>query len=332
MSVTLERPSDLAAASRRLAALQGKGAILGGGLELFEPSPDIHPGKPDILIPMRNLGATSYIHVRGEEVRIGASTTVAEIAESDFVKRFSWPLAEAAAAIGSPQIRAQATIAGNLLQRPRCWYFRNGFPCRKNGAGQGCPAESGDNRHHAIFDGGPTHSVFHSDLGLVLHALNATLVVVTPTGEKTMPVSELYMDPKTDVTREHVLKPGEIIREIRMPQLDARHVGTFMKIRERSGFDFAIVSVAMVYTNYYGQFRNMHIYLGGVAPRPYIPQGTIASLQKNKLSRQLIPRAAARAAEGAVPMAHNAYKIHIVNNLVQQALEKTYDRLSWKPD
>ena len=330
--VILERPKDLAGVSRRLAALQGKGAVLGGGLEIFDPSAAMQSSLPEILIPMRQYAETSYIEIRGQTIRLGASTTVAEIAESMGIRRIAWPLSEAAAAVGSPQIRAQATVVGNLLQRPRCWYFRNGFPCYKNG-GQLCPAETGDNRHHAIFDGGPTYSVFHSDIALALHALQASVVVVSPDAtERIVLIQDLYTDPKKDVTREHILKPGEIIREVQVPGLTDRFTGTFMKIRERGSFDFAIVSVAVIYNNFHGRFEGMKIFLGGVSPRPYVPKKTIEALQFKKLKRVLLVPAADLAADGAQPLSQNAYKIPLVKNLVRRALETTYDRLSWKPD
>lgn len=330
--VILERPKDMAAVSRRLAALDGKGAALGGGLEIFDPSDAMRSHLPEILIPMRQMANTSYIEIRGQTIRIGASTTIAEVSESTGIRRIAWPLSEAAAAVGSPQIRAQATVVGNLLQRPRCWYFRNGFSCYKNG-GQTCPAETGDNRHHAIFDGGPTYSVSHSDISLALHALQASVVVVAPDGsERIVLIQDLYMDPKKDVTREHILKPGEIIREVQVPGLTDRFTGTFMKIRERGSFDFAIVSAAVVYNNYHGRFEGMKIFLGGVAPRPYIPQKTIEALQLKKLKRSLLAPAADLSADGATPLSQNAYKIPLVKNLVRRALESSYDKLSWKPD
>ena len=329
--IQIEHPKDIAAAARRLATLQDKGAIVGGGIEILEQGRERHSPMPQILIPLRQIGNTSYVQIQGNEVRIGAATTIEEIAESAGIQRAAWPLGEAAAAVGSPQIRAQSTIAGNLLQRPRCWYFRQGFPCFKNGS-QECPAENGDNRYHAIFDGGPTYSVFHSDLGLALHILDATLVIVSSEGEKIVPINQLYMDPKINVAREHTLKADEIIREIRMPVLSNRFTGTFMKVRERGSFDFAIVSVALVYNNFHGMFKGMKIFLGGVAPRPYIPQKTIDTLMYKKLNRQLIPPAADLAAEGATPLSQNAYKIPIVKNLVRKALLAAYEKLSWKPD
>ncbi len=329
--VTIERPRDLSAAARRLHALQSKGAPIGGGLELLELYQHADPAAPDVLIPIRQIADVSTIRVSPGEVHIGAAATLAEVADSMGVKRYAWPLSEAAQSVGSPQIRAQATIAGTLLQRPRCWYFRNGISCYKNG-GQTCPAVDGDNRYHAIFGGGPTHSVFHSDVGLALHALQAKIDLVTPGGDKTIAIADLYIDPQVDVTREHVLNPGEIIREIRIPKLPDRFVGTFMKIRERGSFDFAIVSVALIYNNYHGQFKNMLIFLGGVAPRPHVPQKTIDAIQFKKLSRALISPAADLAADGATPLAHNAYKIPMVKEIVREALEQTYEKLSWRPD
>lgn len=332
--ILIEKPGDLKTAAKRIATLGGKAAILGGGLDLLDQARNLQEDepRPTVLIPLRLLPGTSYIEIRGEQLRIGAATTLAEIAESDGIRLSAWPLAEAAEAVGSPQIRNQATIAGNLLQRPRCWYFRSGIPCPKNGGAEKCPAVEGDNRYHAIFEGGPTWSVFHSDVGLALHALKASLVLVTPEGEKILPISELYVDPRQTPTREHSLRSGDIIREIRVPTLTERYTGIFWKVTERAGFDFALASIALVYNNHHGRFKDMRIFLGGVAPRPYIPQPTVNFIEYKKLSRDLIPKAAALAADGAEPLAHNAYKIPIVKNLVRKAFEVTYEKLSWKPD
>lgn len=327
----IERPKTLQAAAKRVAQMQGRAAILGGGLELLDLTRHLHGSQPEILIPIRQVEPTSYMESRGTELRIGAGTTLAEVAESTGVRRVAWPLGEAAQAVGSPQIRAQSTIAGNLLQRPRCWYFRNGMPCYKNG-GDTCPARTGDNRYHAIFGGGPTYSVFHSDIGLALCALQASVVIVTPDGGKTIPILDLYTDPAKDPSREHVLQPGEIIREIRVPAMSDRYVGTFMKVRERSGFDFAIASIALVYNNFHGRFKDVRVYMGGVAPRPYIPETARRQIEYKKLNRKEIPIAAELAAAGAEPLEHNAYKIPIVQRLFREAFDVTYEKLSWKPD
>lgn len=329
--VRIERPKDLAAASKRLAALNEKGAALGGGLDLLELTREYPAKAPEILIPVRDVASTSYIEIRGTELRLGGSTTVAEIAESMGVKKTAWPLTEAAESVGSPQIRAQATLAGNLLQRPRCWYLRNGIPCLKNG-GEGCPAVAGDNRYHAIFGGGPCYTVFHSDIGLALMALGAMLVIVSPEGERIMHIGDLYNVPAGDVTRHHTLKAGDIIREVRMKVMDDRHVGTFIKVRERGSFDFSLASIAIVYNNFHGRFKHMRMYLGGVAPAPYTPQKAMDFINFKKLSRKLIPQAADLAGDSAAPLVHNAYKIPIIKYLVRRAFETTYDKLSWRPD
>ncbi len=327
----IERLASLQAAARRIADLQGRAAILGGGLELLDFARSGADQTPEILIPIRQIAPMSYIETRSGEIRIGAGTSIAEIADSTGIRRVAWPLTESANAVGSSQIRSQSTLAGNLLQRPRCWYFRNGISCFKNG-GNTCPAATGDNRYHAIFGGGPTYSVFQSDPGLALCALQATLVIVSPDGERTMPVTDLYVDPKQDASREHVLKPGEIIREIRITPLTDRYVGTFMKIRERSGFDFATVSIALIYNNFHGRFKDIRVYLGGVAPRPYVPEKALNQIQYKKLGRGEIPPAADLAAEGAAPLEHNAYKIPMVKRLFREAFEVTYEKLSWRPD
>lgn len=327
----IERPKTLEAASRRLAALGPKGAAIGGGLEILDQFRRSGASRPDVIIPIRQIGATSFIEVRGGFLRVGSTTTLAEIADSTAIRGVAWPLSQAAADTGTPQIRAQATIAGSILQRPRCWYFRSGAPCAKNG-GQDCFARLGENRYHAILDGGPTHSVFQSDVGLALMAMNARVVLSTPDGEKTINMTDLYTDPHTDVTREHQLGYGDIVKEIWIPQLSNRFTGTFLKIRERAGADFALVSVAVTYNNYHGRFKDVRIYMGGVAPRPYFPQKTFEYLMSNKLGREWLLPAAELAVEGAEALQHNAYKIGLAKTVVHRALLETYDRLTWKPD
>ena len=155
-------------------------------------------------------------------------------------------LSEAAGEAASPQIRNAGTIAGNICQRPFCWYFRSSnFDCLRKG-GQVCYTVTGDSRFHAILGGGPSYIVHPSDTAPALVALNAQVKIAGPTGEKTIPLEKFFVLPSVDFKRENILKPDEIVTEIYVPYPKSGSKGFYHKVRERLAWDHAIVSVATV--------------------------------------------------------------------------------------
>lgn len=250
---------------------------------------------------------------------LGALTTIDELTTSHLVRRHQPLLAAAAAEVASPQLRHQGTLAGNLCQRPRCWYFRGDFRCLKKG-GETCFAFAGENQNHCLFGGGPCYIVHPSDTAPALLALDATAVVVGPGGQRSLPLAELYHLPARDLDRETTLATDEIITRLRVPAMAAHTVTRFRKVRARRAWDFALASAALALTFAGPRVTRARVVLGGVAPVPWRVPQVERLLEGSDLSETTIARAAVAATEGADPLARNRYKIGLVRGLIREEL------------
>ena len=252
-------------------------------------------------------------------LKIGALTTLAEIARHPEIAKGWTALAEGAAAAASPQLRNQGTLGGNLCQRPRCWYFRGDFDCARKG-GDTCFAASGENTYHAIFGGSGCYIVHPSDTASPLVALQATVRTAGPKGPRSLPVEKLFVLPAVDHTRETVLAPGEIVTEVLLPPPLAGGKGLYKKVRSRGAWDFALGGVALALSVKDGKVASARVVLSGVAPTPW----RLAEVEKLLVGKPLDPRLAAEAAElsvrGAEPMSDNDYKVPLVKGAVEEAL------------
>ncbi len=252
-------------------------------------------------------------------LRIGALTTLAEIARHAGVAK-GWPaLAQGAAAAASPQLRNQGTLGGNLCQRPRCWYFRGDFDCARKG-GEICYAVAGENTYHAIFGGSGCYIVHPSDTASPLVALRATVKVVGPKGARSLPVEKLFVLPEVDHTRETVLAPGEILTEVVLPPPLEGGKGLYRKVRSRGAWDFALGGVALALSVKDGKVASAGVVLSGVAPTPRRLPEVEKLLVGKVLDAKLAAEAAELAVKGAEPMSENDYKVPLVRGAVEEAL------------
>ena len=228
-------------------------------------------------------------------------------------------LANAAKAVGTLQIRNLGTIGGNLCQDVRCMYYR--YPhqmggriiCKRKGSGP-CFAVTGDNRYHAILGGKGCFAVCPSDIAVALTALDATITVAGPDGERIIPLGDLYG------TGGHKLETDEILAEIQIPRLPHGAVQTFIKFRLRESVDFAVVSVASVISVDKGVCREAHIVLGGVAPSPWRATDAEDVIKGKHLDEKVAEDAAEAAVRNAKPLSKNAYKIEITKALIKRTL------------
>ncbi len=296
-----------------------KVSLMAGGTDLLT---EIKEGvmEPDLVVDLSAIKGLAFIRKDRDGMHIGAMTTVADLA-SDPAIRTDYPgLNEAALSVGTPQLRNVGTLGGNLCQRPRCWYYRDAkFVCRKKGGSQ-CFASRGRNKYHAIFGGGICHIVYPSDLAPVLIALDAGAVIVSPGGEKVLPLSDFYALPSKNVRRENILNPNEFLREIRIPPAKKGDKSTYLKLRERGTWDFALASAAVKATVAGSGFSDIKIVLGGVAPIPWRLEKMEQGLMKKKLNESLINEAAGAALQEARPMEENAYKTALVETLLVRSL------------
>jgi len=276
---------------------------------------------PSKVINLKSLPGLSEInYIEGTGLKIGALTTVGEIADHALIKDKFTVLSEAAKSVASPQLRNVGTIAGNICQRPRCWYFREDFDCIRKG-GDLCYAIGAENKYHCIVGGGPCYIVHPSDIAVALVALKAKITISNGKNSKQVPANEFFVLPVQDEHHENILKPGEIITEIFIPDLHANTRSMYIKFTERSIWDFAIVSVAAVISKSSNKLNSAEIVFGGVAPKPWIDENLTRMLSGMDLSDKSIEAAAAKALSDAEPMDKNEYKIPLARNLVKKILK-----------
>jgi xanthine dehydrogenase YagS FAD-binding subunit len=299
---------------------QKKSAIVvGGGSEILQLMKE-RVITPDYVVNLKTVPGLNTIKEERGGFRIGALTTLSEIEEHPGVREKLLILSDAVAEAASPQIRNAGTIGGNICQRPFCWYFRSAnFNCLRKG-GQICYSVTSDGRFHAILGGGPSYIVHPSDTAPALVALNAQITIAGPAGEKTIPLEKFFVLPAVDFTRENILKPGEIVTEMFIPQPQAGSKGFYHKVRERQAWDHAIVSVATVVQSSGGTVRDARVVLGGVAPIPWRAPKAEAFLRGKKLDEPVAQKAGEIALEGAKPLKDNGYKVGMAKALIQRGL------------
>lgn len=309
------------------AALHVDGAmLLAGGSDLVPLMQD-DLASPELVIDLKRIPGADAIQVGSSGARIGALARLTDLATHAGLRRRYGALAEACRLVGTPQIRNVATLGGNLCQRPRCWYYRSRVPCWKSGA-RVCPAEHGLNEFLAILGGGPCWAVHPSDPAVALLALDARVQVRNPDGSGVEhPIDDLFVLPREHVERELRLDPGAVVERVTLPSKHANVRQTFLKVMQRQAWDFAVVSVAVVWP----PRRRPRIVLGGVAPVPWL-------INPVKLPPAPEPRAkpetkevwAARVAElalkGARPLSQNGYKVDLAKSLVRRALSSKLRR------
>ncbi len=275
---------------------------------------------PSRLIDVKPIRALRSIRLADDgATRIGAGTTLAEIERDAGLAKRLPILRQAVRDAATPQLRAMATVGGNLLQRNRCWYFRGPYACWLKG-GDECFAREGENKYQAIFDEGPCVAVHPSDLAPALIALDANVVIAGALGERAMLVADLLQAPTSEARIEHRLGADEVITAIEIPAQPAGAQGVYLKQMDRQAWTFALVSAAAQVTVSDGVVAQARLVLGGVANTPR----RVAAAEKLLMGQPLTPALAAQGAEAAVadatPLAHNRYKVPLARELARRAL------------
>jgi xanthine dehydrogenase YagS FAD-binding subunit len=315
---TYVRPTSLAQAIRELGAPEAR--VHAGGTDLLGCLRD-GVFSAQKLVSLNGLAELRGISTApGGGLRIGALTPLAEVAAHPAIVKSYAALAEAAAAVASPQLRNQGTLGGNLCQRPRCWYFRGDFHCLRKG-GDTCFAAEGENEYHCIFGGSGCYAVHPSDTAPALIALDAGARIAGPKGTRTVPLAAFFTGPVDELTRETVLAPDEILTEILLPAAPAGLRSFYRKARVRAAFDFALAGAAVaVRTSPQGHVEWARVVLSGVAPVPWRAVAAEKALVAKTLDPATIRLAGTAATEGAEPLAQNGYKVDLVRGVVEEAL------------
>jgi len=298
----------------------GSTRLIAGGTDLLPLLKD-NLVTVDRLIDIKPARALRHLSFEADgSLRIGALTTLAEIERSAELAERLPILAQSVADAATSQLRAMATVGGNLLQRSRCWYFRGPFDCWLKG-GETCYVRNGENKYAAIFEQGPCRSAHPSDLAPALVALDATVTLESASGARTLLVAELLAPPTADERIEYRLRPGELLTEIRIPAQSQNAHGVYLKAMDRRAWAFALASAAAQLTlEDSGKVTNARLVLGGVANVPWRVTAAEALLEGQPLTPALAAQAAELAVQGASPLAHNQYKVQLARELARRAL------------
>ncbi len=300
------------------AALAHPGArALGGGTDavtLVKEGLD----HPETFVDLRHLPDAARISELADGgLRIGAATRLADLAAHPVVRARFAALAESCESVGTPALRNMGTIGGNLGQRIRCWYFRRGVKCFKNG-GDSCAAVGGENQYHAIFSDGTCNAVHPSDPAIALAALEAEVVLVATDGsERRVAVADLYAGAASNPIGETVLHPGERIDRVELPATSAGGTQQYRKLMQRGAWDFALVSLAAIKR----ADGDVRLVLGGVASGPMRVNPSIEEdVASGALDEESVMALAERAMYDARPMEQNGYKVQQAASLLRDAM------------
>ncbi len=293
---------------------------MAGGLDSFDWLKD-RIKRPKVVVDLSGIEELKGIRVTNDGIEIGAMTTLTEVVTHPIVREKYRLLADGAELAASPQIRNQGTIGGNVSQDARCWYYRAGWPCYRAG-GNICYADTptGRNREHAILQAERCVAVNPSDSAPALIALDAKFVLQTAKGEKIVDAEDYFIGPDIDITRLHILKPGDLLTAIRIPSTWAGAQFYFEKIRDRNVWDFPLMNVASAMKISGGTIGSIRIAVNAAAARPLRLRAVENAVRGQPPTAATGEMAGKLAVEGAVPLQFNAYKIPLMRNLVKRAI------------
>jgi xanthine dehydrogenase YagS FAD-binding subunit len=302
------------------AALAGARYIAGGTTLVDLMREEVE--RPERLVDINALPLAG-IRADGSDLVIGALARMADVAAHAETRRLQPLIAETLIEGASPQLRNMASIGGNLMQRTRCPYFRMlDAACNKRDPGSGCSAIDGINAGNAVLGTSDRCVATHpSDLAVALVALDAEMRVRGPDGERSFPVDELYRLPGETPEREHTLRPGELIVEVRVPGGPYARRARYLKVRDRASYEFALVSTAAALDIEGGVIREARLAAGGVATKPWRLAACEAALVGKAPQRSAFEAAAQLALEGARPLSGNRYKLDLLPRTIVRALE-----------
>jgi len=305
--------------ARDLLAEKAGSVYKAGGIDLVDHLKE-HLVEPPRVVDLKTIPGLDKITVGGDgSLRIGALATLAKVAAHQAVRKTHPALARACGEAASPQVRNVATIGGNLLQRPRCWYYRlESYKCVKKG-GDVCFAVAGENRYHVLFGGGPAFPPHPSNAAVPLVAYGASFVVDGAKGPRAVPAGEFFVLPEKDPTRENVLLPGEVLLEVHVPAMNGWR-SAYYEIRERADFDWPLVANAIALKVEGGTIRDARVVLGAVATIPWRSAPAEKALAGKRLGPEAASAAGKAAVEGAQPMSDNGYKVDLVTTLVRRTV------------
>lgn len=313
------RPKSLKEAAVQLSS---KGArIHAGGTDLLGCLRDGVFGAKKVVSISQIEGLRGISQTKKGGLRIGALATISTVADSSIIQEHYTALAHGAAEVGSPQLRDQGTLGGNLCQRPRCWYFRGEFHCLRKG-GSKCFAFEGENQYHCIFGGEGCYIVHPSDTAPALLALGAAVRVSSLKGPRIVPLEQFFLLPAQNLEKENTLAENEIVTDILLPPSLQGFRSSYRKVRARQAWDFTVAGVALALTFKGNQVETARVVLSGAAPVPWRSREAEKMIIGKVLDAHMIRRAAEAVVSKAQPLNHNGYKITLFRGLLEEELAK----------
>jgi xanthine dehydrogenase YagS FAD-binding subunit len=312
-------PANERDAIRALSAEPDKVMPLAGGQDLLARLKD-YVAQPDRIVNVKAALDATVTPMPGGGLKIGAAMKIADLAEHAQVAKLYPALALAATEVGTPQIRNQGTVGGNLNQRPRCWYFRNEeFVCFKKG-GNVCFSPAGENQFHAIFGNGPSFIVHPSSLAVPSVAYGATFRLAGPSGERMVAAADYFTMPTLqNVRTENVLAPNELLTHVILPAPGTVKSGHY-EVRYKTSHDWPIAFATVLLTMAGDTVRSARVVMGAVAPVPWRSQAAETALAGKTINEQTATAAAEAALRDARPLSQNAYKIQVAKTAVKRAI------------
>jgi xanthine dehydrogenase YagS FAD-binding subunit len=316
----LLQPASIADAQKLLQQHGEDAWVMAGGMDTFDWLKD-RIRKPKFVVDLSGIEELKGVRTTGDGIEIGATTTLTEVVKHPVIREKYSLLAEAAELVASPQIRNQGTIGGNVSQDARCWYYRAGWPCYRAG-GNMCYADTptARNREHAILHADRCVAVNPSDSAPALIALDAKFVLRTPKGERIVDAEDYFIGPQIDITRLHILRPGDLLTAIRIPSTWAGSRFYFEKIRDRNVWDFPLLNVASAMRVSGNTIDSIRLAVNGAAACPLRLKAVEDAVRGKPATAATGEMAGKLAVEGAVPLQFNAYKIPLMRNLVKRAI------------
>lgn len=308
---------DALAIADRLAE---RGWLVGGGQDTYGWLKD-RAKSADALIDLSGIASLRGVRETADGIEIGALTTLTEVAGNALIQQNYSLLSNAASVVASPQIRNVGTLGGNVSQDVRCWYYRRGLACYRAG-GNLCYADTpqGMNREHSLFEASRCVAASASDTAPALVALDAVMVIRSSAGERLVPAQEYFVGPAIDIEHTTVLRPGEILTAVRIPASWANAEFYFEKVADRNVWDFSLVNVAAAFKVSGGVIEDSRIVVGAVQATPRRVTNVENAIRGQARNAETAAAAAAQATEGARALAHNGFKIPLMQNLVKRAI------------
>jgi xanthine dehydrogenase YagS FAD-binding subunit len=314
-------PATVREAVGMLGARWGEVDVLAGGTDLLSLMKE-HIATPQRVVNIKNIKELGTVKRHGEELRIGAAVTLDELERHPDIRRYFPVLAQAARGVSSPQIRNMGTVGGDICQRPRCWYYRNGFGLLGQDKDGKSLIPGGENKYHAILgNGGPAYFVSASSLGPALVALGAKIRLVSASGSRDVDAAKFFVTPKNADTREIALLPNELVTEIVLPSADT-HSATY-EVRQKEALDWPLVTASVVLNMAGDTVSSARIVLGHVAPTPWIATDAQMALSGKAVTKAVAAEVGKAAVENATPLSQNRYKVQLASVAVKRALLMT---------